>query len=66
MKVEITKRQLEAIQEVCTTAHSMIGCSDTSSSDDAPDFDKSMNRELKIIKKFFIKNGYELDVGYHQ
>lgn len=63
MKVEITKRQLEAIQEVCTTIDGTLGCSDTESSDDAPDFDKSMNRELKIIKRFFNKNGYELDVG---
>jgi hypothetical protein len=63
MKVEITKRQLEAIPEVCTTIYSTIGCSDTETSDDIHNFDTVIKRELKIIKTFFNKNGYELDVS---
>jgi hypothetical protein len=62
MKVDITKRQLQAIQEICTTVDATIGCSTSDSSDDAPDFDESMNRELKIVKTFFKKNGYVLNV----
>lgn len=63
MKVEITKRQLEAIYEVCTTIVGTLGCSDTEASDDVLDFDETMRKELKIIKKFFNKNGYELDMS---
>ena len=62
MKVDITKRQLEAIQEIATTLDSMIGGSD-SENIDAPDFDTVMNRELKIIQRFFKKNGYILDIS---
>tara|TARA_R110002049_G_scaffold5246_2_gene37071 strand:- start:164 stop:361 length:198 start_codon:yes stop_codon:yes gene_type:complete len=65
MKVEITKRQLQAIQEVCTTIDATLGASDNEGLGGvigASDFDTEMNRELKIIKTFFKKNGYKLDV----
>lgn len=61
MKVDITKRQLEAIAEVCTTIDATIGCSE-SNDIDGSDFDTDMRRELKIIARFFKKNGYKLDL----
>jgi len=62
MKVDITKRQLEAIQEIATTLDSMIGCSDDEYTD-GTNFDTVINKELKIIQRFFKKNGYVLDIS---
>lgn len=59
MKVEITKRQLEAIAEIATTLDSMLGCSEPNDID-VPDFDTVVLRELKIIQRFYKKNGYAL------
>jgi hypothetical protein len=65
MKVDITKRQLQAIQEICTTINATLGCADNEGFggvEGALNFDTEMNRELKIVKTFFKKNGYVLDV----
>ena len=66
MKVDITKRQLEAIQEICTTVDAMTGNGggDTMERVDGTevDWDTSMLKELKIVARFFEKNGYKLDL----
>ena len=62
MKVEITKRQLQAIAEISTTLDAMIGCSEPNDIDGS-DFDKDTQKELKIIQRFFKKNGYSLHLS---
>ena len=65
MKVEITKRQLEAIHEICTTVDSTLGCSESHMIEDSKnyDYDTIMLKELKHIERFFNKNGYDLDLS---
>ncbi|ANW96727.1 hypothetical protein AXE80_10775 [Wenyingzhuangia fucanilytica] len=58
MKIDITKRQLEAIFELATAIEGMLGCSDGDIDGDV-NFDKEMTKELKCINRLFIKNGYQ-------
>lgn len=62
MKVEITKRQLQAIAEISSTLDAMIGCSEPNDITGSY-FDKDTQKELKLIQRFFNKNGYELDLS---
>jgi len=62
MKVEITERQLEAIADIATTLEAMIGCSEPNDLN-GNDFDTDTKKELKIIVRFFKKNGYELNLN---
>lgn len=60
MKVEITQKQLEAIHELAGTAESFLGgVGDIESKEFGLDeFDIDVKRCLKLIDRFFVKNGY--------
>lgn len=61
MKVEITERQLLAIQEICESVNATLGDGGFEEGHGS-DFDKIMRKELTIVERFFKKNGYVLSI----
>jgi len=66
MKVEITKAQLQAISELCGNAEASLGAGGDIESKDygLDDYDKDTIKALKLIGRFFNKNGYDKPTRY--
>lgn len=59
MKVEITKAQLNAIKHLCDDCEAMLGGSGDGSESKTENCDDIWGKQIKLIDRFFIKNGYK-------